>query len=505
VNGAAAAISSTATAAATSAKALGSRAVRGTALSLAGQLASQIIRLGSNLILTRLLDPDAFGLMAIVLSVTTGLSLVSDVGVWQAIVRSPHGDDEEFLDSAWTFHAVRGIGLFMIGLALAYPASRFYGRAELFWLLPLASFSAVLQGVESTKTAQESRHLRLGKITVMELVTQVVGLAFSITLGVVYRSVVALVVASLASSLLRTLMSHFFLPGRLNRVRWDKRSLDEIFRFGRFIFLSTIFYFIGTRYDVFALGRLEGMTVIGVYWQAVNITNVPAQMGERVTYSVLMPALSERFRESPARFAADVRRARLILLPAAAVLFLGAAMTAPAFFKLVYRDVYVDAGWMVQLLVLNAWCMFLQESNARALMTFGDTAPLAVSNGVRVAISVVATLLGFHFGGQLDANYGPLIGFMLGNALGAFFGNLTMATGLARRGADVRLIDVVATGAFVAVAVVGCGVPILVERATHAAPAAYTTLISVVVLLGPSALWVARRTRDALREQKATS
>ncbi len=481
--------------------ALGSRAAKGTAFSLGGQLVSQVLRLASNLILTRLLDPDAFGLMAIVVAVTTGLTLVSDVGVWQAIVRSPRGDDRQFLDTAWTLHVGRGFVLFAVACGVAWPASIFYGRSELLWLLPLCASQALFNGLESTKSAQASRHLDVGRIVAMDLTTQVVGLCVSVPVGFLTHSAVALVVASVMSAAVRCGMTHFFLPGPLNRLRWDKTAAVEIFTFGRWVFFSTIFFFIGTRYDVFALGRLEGMGVIGIYGLAQMIVQVPSQMGERVTYSVLLPALSERFRESPARFAADLRHARAILLPAAAVLFLGAAMTAPAFFQLLYRDVYVDAGWMVQFLVVTSWCMFLQESSARALMALGDSAPLAISNFVRVAATVAFTAVGFHFGAQLPfagEHYGPVVGFMIGNSGGALVGALVMGHGLRKHGVRIQGMDLVATAAFLAVGVVGCGVPVLLAPIVHA-PAAYLTLVSVLVVLGPIGLIVASRTREALR------
>ncbi|HEY4221895.1 MAG TPA: oligosaccharide flippase family protein [Myxococcota bacterium] len=482
---------------------IGSRAARGTAVSLLGQLALQVLRLGSNLVLTRLLDPDAFGLMAIIVAVTGGLALISDVGVWQAIVRSPRGDDRRFLDTAFTIHAVRGVGLFAIGVAAAYPAAQFYGRSELVWMLPLCTVQAIISGLESTKSAQASRHMHVGRVVGLDLSAQIAGLCASIPLALLLHSAVALVAASLASALVRMILTHVMLPGPNNRLGWDKEAAREIFTFGRFVFVSTIFFFLGTRYDVFALGRLEGMGLIGVYGLAQMIVQVPAQMGERVSNSVLMPALSQRFRETPAAFAGDVRHARLILLPAAAVLFLGAAMTAPAFFHLLYRDVYADAGWMVQLLIIAAWCGFLQESTGRALIAIGNSSWLAVANCARLIATVAFTSLGFRLGDASGLGaHGAVIGFMLGNAAGAFVGAMAIAVGLAQLGANIILIDVVGTAALALAALVGCGVPVLLERA-FGWPAAYTTLVSVVLLVGPLALYALTRVRAAMRGSRS--
>ena len=68
------------------------RALRGSALTLISFGGSNLLRLASNLILTRLLFPEAFGLMALVSVVTVGLTLFADVGIAPSIAHSTRGD-----------------------------------------------------------------------------------------------------------------------------------------------------------------------------------------------------------------------------------------------------------------------------------------------------------------------------------------------------------------------------------------------------------------------------
>lgn len=77
-------------------------AIRGMVWTVAGYGASQILRLGSNLILTRLLFPELFGLMTLVNIFITGLHLFSDIGVGPSIIQNKRGDDPVFLNTAWT-------------------------------------------------------------------------------------------------------------------------------------------------------------------------------------------------------------------------------------------------------------------------------------------------------------------------------------------------------------------------------------------------------------------
>lgn len=468
---------------------LGRRVARGAGIAGAGQVAVLGLRLVSNLVLTHLLDPEAFGLMAVVLAVTTGLQLISDVGVWQAIVRSPRGQDRVFLDTAWTINVVRGVLLFGVGCLAAWPASLFYGRPELLWLLPLCALQALLLGVESTRAACAYRALRVGRIAALELAAQLVGFTVGVVAAHAARSVGALATAAIASTAARVLLGYVFLPGGRDRLRWDREAAREIFSFGRWVFVSTLLFFIGARWDVFALGRFEGMGLLGVYSLAQLVTQVPVQVGERIAGVVLMPALAERFREAPHAFAADVRRARLLLLPAGALLFLGTAMAAPAFFK-VYRDAYIDAGWMSQLLVAVGWSAFVHDTSSRALVALGDGRSLAVANGARLVATVTCTWVGFTKGG--------LVGFTIGAALGSLVGAVVVGQALGMRGVPVLRLDLVATLIFGAVLAVVCAAPRALAGGVGVSWE-YLTLAFAPIVLGPLVVWVYRCVGGAYR------
>ncbi|MFM6205833.1 oligosaccharide flippase family protein, partial [Planktothrix sp.] len=88
---------------------LSKKAIQGTIWTLFGYGGSQVLRFGGNLILTRLLVPELFGLMALVNTFITGLNLFSDVGIRPSIIRSQRGDDPEFLNTAWTIQVFRGL------------------------------------------------------------------------------------------------------------------------------------------------------------------------------------------------------------------------------------------------------------------------------------------------------------------------------------------------------------------------------------------------------------
>ena len=108
------------------------RALRGSALTAGSYAVAQVLRLASNLVLTRLLFPEAFGVMALVSVVLVGLAMFSDMGVGPAISQSPRGDEAAFLNSAYTLNVARGAVLWLLTCALAWPAAAFYQAPDLF-------------------------------------------------------------------------------------------------------------------------------------------------------------------------------------------------------------------------------------------------------------------------------------------------------------------------------------------------------------------------------------
>ncbi|WP_341199011.1 oligosaccharide flippase family protein [Lentibacter algarum] len=144
-------------------EALVARILRGAGLTVFGFGWSQAMRLLSNLVLTRLLFPEAFGLMALITVFLMGLNMFSDVGVAPAILQSKRGDERDFLDTAWTIQVARGVLLWLTACALAWPISLFYGVPDLLYMLPVAALTLVIAGFNPTRYHEANRHLRMGR------------------------------------------------------------------------------------------------------------------------------------------------------------------------------------------------------------------------------------------------------------------------------------------------------------------------------------------------------
>jgi hypothetical protein len=144
---------------------------------------------------------------------------------------------------------------------------------------------------------------------------------------------------------------------------------------------------------------------------------------------------------------------------------------------------------MAQVLMVTVWLAFVQEASSRALVASGDGPGLALGNGLKVAATVISTLIGFKIAG--------FWGFVVANSVGAFFGVVVTGIRLRRLGAGhVLQDDLAATGVFIVLLLLSGGVPVLLEPVTGIA-AHWLTLVFCVVVCGPLALLTRKRVKEA--------
>lgn len=463
---------------------LGARASRGAVVSVVGQTAAQSLRLVGNLVLAHMLFPEAFGLMALVNMLMFGLQALSDLGLGPALVRHPRGDDPVFLDTAWTLSVVRGCVLCAIGVALAWPMAAFYREPTLLVIVPVASLSAFVLGLLSTKVASLTRHLRPAPVVAIEVGSQAFGLVVMVIFAKVEPSVWALVVGGLATSGLRVLLSHLAIPGRLNRFGWDAASRADLLAFGKWLFVSSIFTFIGLRADVGILGRVLPFETLGVYSIGVVLAQLVRDVLQHITRFVIMPALSESHRAGAASLGAIWGRVRGVALPAAGLAILGATLLAPPFFHFLYDDRYHAAGWIAQLAMAGVWFSYLTDVMGSALLATGDSRAWALVNAVKAFAMLAGCAAGFALGGLPGLMVGVAVAALLAYGVGAYV--------LLPHGIRTLRGDLPHTAWVVGLGAIGAIAPYLTSGGDARLAAIHGLLIAPLIL-GPYGFWVARR------------
>lgn len=379
---------------------------RGSFISVGSYGASQIIRLGSNLVLTRLLEPEVFGLMALVQAIIIGLHLFSDVGIGPSIVQSSKGSQPAYLHTAFSIQAFRGFMLWLVCSVAAYPVSVFYKDERLMWVMPVLGFATVLSGLQSTKYWVHHREMALGRLAVVDLSSQVIGAVLMLVLAWRYHSVWSLVIANVVGDAIRTTLTHVALTGVRDRFRIDRVSLNDMVRFGRWIFVSTIITFFVTQLDRLILGKVADFETLGMYSIAVVLASMPSTALGHLTGTVLLPAYSRVVQQRGKLGPEDFLQVRGPMLVVAAWILSGMIAGGPVIVEMLYDDRYADAGWIVQILCTGAWFMVIETTVSPSLLAMGESKWLAAGNVLKLMgmlTMVPLAFMQFGFGGAIAA------------------------------------------------------------------------------------------------------
>lgn len=370
-------------------------ALRASALEVIGFGSSQAIRLASNLVLTRLLTPAEFGLALLVALFLSGLEMVSDLGFQAAVVQNRHGDEQRFVDTAWTLQIGRGIVLCLAGLALAGPIAGLYGEAQLEPLLHVASVQALLSGFNSTAVFTLRRHVRVGPLVLLDLGGQLVNTAVMVGWALVSPTVWALIGGGVANTLFRLALSHRLPVPYRNRLAWDREAVAGILHFGKWIFGSSLLHFAGRQGDRLIVGKLLGVSLLGVYSLATLISDLVGSVIERITHGVFFPLFSGAARESTAELKRVFYAARL-RMDLAAMPALGALVVlGPWVVDLLWDERWSEAGWMLRFLAFRVAMASLLAPCETSLFALGETRFGFYRSVARTAWVLLAVPVGF--------------------------------------------------------------------------------------------------------------
>jgi O-antigen/teichoic acid export membrane protein len=401
-----------------------SRAARGTAWTALSFVAAQGIRLGSNLILTRLLFPEAFGIMALVTVLLVGLMLFSDMGVRPAIMQSRRGDDADFLNTAWTIQILRGAVLWLAACALAHPAAQFYDQPLIALLLPVASLSLLFAGLEPTRVDTANRHLLLGRLTVLDLASTVAGIVVMLLLAYWMRSVWALALGGVITAAIRLAALGWFMPGQRNRLRWEGAAVRELLHFGVWIFLSSVCGFLVLQGDRAILGKVLSIEGLGIYNIGAFLAMFPIMLGSAVTARVLIPIYRAHAIDGDKAAQARLARLRFYLTGGLMAVLSMLELAGPALVGVLYDSRYDAAGGVIVAICAVQMIAVVFLTYDQSALARGDSRGFFAVSAARAGLQTVGFVAGAAWLG--------LAGAMLGQAV-AMLVYLPVIAGLARR------------------------------------------------------------------------
>jgi O-antigen/teichoic acid export membrane protein len=352
---------------------------------LGGHGASSAIRLTSNLVLTRLLPPELFGIMVVVNSLRYGIELLADLGIEQNIISNGDGAKPEFANTAWTVQILRGLLLGLVFALLAGPFSVFYNiDRRVFLVISLAPF---VNSLASTSVFSLVKNLDARARNMFEAKAEILSFIATVVVTCITRTVWALVCGALLSLGIRAAMS-YRIPHMRHRLTLRSDYVRQIVRFGRWILISSIVVYAASNIDRMFLGRYAPLAMLGVYGIARTISELPATLASKLSSQIVFPLLAREEAGGRDAVKPQLESIRRKFVCASALCLATAVAWSDFGIRLLYDHRYIHAGWMLSALLLSSWISALASMNEALVLGLNRPAYNSVANLGRLAVMV---------------------------------------------------------------------------------------------------------------------
>jgi len=385
---------------------------------------SQLLRLGSNLIVTRLLAPEMFGLMAIVYVVIHGIGMFSDLGIWAFIVRHKDANNEKLLDTVWTMQVVRGwIMFFLIAIfagalvciskVLYINLDGVYGDEQLPSLLIIVGLTAIVSGYKTMAPAIESRKLNRGRLEVIDLIAQICGISVMLVLAWYFRSIWALVSASIVATIVNVALTYKFFLYR-HHLAWNKEIVKEVFAFGKWIFIASALTYLAQQGDKLIFASHISAAELGVYSIAVMLIGAIEGILEQLNYKIGFPVLCEIVNSSPHKLKEKYYHIRLRMDLFIFIIIGILIAISPTIIDFLYDERYSSAGQMMQVLSFSLIGICMSKLGLECLSALNITKIRMKVMLCRFLTVFIGLPLLFNYYGLVGAIWGVVIGGIAG-------------------------------------------------------------------------------------------
>ncbi|MET3578568.1 PST family polysaccharide transporter [Mesorhizobium robiniae] len=450
------------------------------------RVATQIV---SVIVLSRLLSPQDFGVVAMCAPVLAFIALFQDFGLTQATIQKTGIRHEEVNYLFWVNVAVST--LLACVLAVAAPlVAAFYDEPRVAGLVAALGLQIIAYGLGAQHLALLTRRMQFARLAIIDVASAIAGLVVSIAWTFIDRSYWALFAGTLTAAVLPTLC--FWANSRWRPSLPRKvDGIGELINFGAGITGFNFTNFFARNLDNVLIGKYWGEAQLGLYDRAYKLLLFPLSQITNPLSKVMVPALS-RLKDEPDRYrSAYLRVMPLILLVALPGVAFATAMSdvlIPFVLGEQWRQsssIFLALGFAGLLQPLNnpAGWLFISQGRSGDFMRWGIIAAMT---------SVLAFLIGLPYGAL-----GVAIAYAISEYLKTPFLWLYIGkTGPLRASHILRAVTPFMLGAHLALAAIWFVKPLLPQQ--HIIAMAGAVVLSYMITIMVALAFASGR--EALRE-----
>ncbi|PKN87215.1 MAG: hypothetical protein CVU51_05995 [Deltaproteobacteria bacterium HGW-Deltaproteobacteria-1] len=256
-----------------------------------GSFAENLLRFARNMILARILAPEVFGLMATVISSVSVLEALTQVGLRQSTIQNKNSSNDQFLNAVWWISSLRGVTIYLVAFFASPYISAYFGRPDAANILRIGFLVFLFYGFISPRIHILEKELQFKKWVIMMQGAGIIGVIVAIASAFVLKNVWALLLGYLTEAALRTILSFILCPIKPT-LKLDKFYTAEVMKFSRRMFGLPIIMMVYTQIDIFIIGKILSLKILGTYVLVKNLAEMPMEFFSKIVHPVTLPVFS---------------------------------------------------------------------------------------------------------------------------------------------------------------------------------------------------------------------
>jgi len=308
-------------------KGLGSIAARGAVLTMGGQGVKIMLQFCGIVVLARLLSPDDYGLLAMVVVLTGIGEVVRDFGLSSAAVQADTLCLQQRSNLFWINSAI-GLSLALLVLGIAPAIAAFYSEPRLVPITQVLAITFVLNGISTQYRAQLNRSMRFGNLALVDIIGMAGGLGTGVFMalnGFAYWALVGQQLALSAATLCVLLVSARWLPSLPRR----SVPMRALLRYGGNLMGTQLIAYATRNLDSLIIGYRFGAESLGLYNKSYQLSMLPLNQINAPATTIALPVLA-RLQHEPQRYRQFLLHGQTVMLHViVGLLSFAAAMAEP--------------------------------------------------------------------------------------------------------------------------------------------------------------------------------
>ncbi|MGM0934485.1 MAG: lipopolysaccharide biosynthesis protein [Bacteroidota bacterium] len=266
------------------------KSLTGFAWDLSGKLGLQGVGFFISIILARLLAPEDFGLLAIILVFTNLAGVFLDFGFSTALIQRKEVNEKHY-SSVFILNIVAGVFLTALIFLLAPIIAKFYDKPIMVNLIRVSALSFIINSFGNVTRAHLRRSMNFKAISYSNIIGALISGVVAVTMALTGYGVWSLVIQILIGQFLANIILYFFSPLRFS-LKFNIQSIKELWGFSSKVFFSGIVDSLFINLDSLLIGKFISPTILGFYYRAKSLENFTFRYTAGSLASVLLPGLS---------------------------------------------------------------------------------------------------------------------------------------------------------------------------------------------------------------------